>query len=87
MASKSLVGASEDSIVPDFRLTAFCIGLCLTLAKGPALLGVAGFLLLERLAWAAAGSVSEISSPNMSISADASNGELMLELGAVLGFV
>lgn len=87
VASKSLVDASEDDTVPDFRLTAFWIGLCFTLANGPALLGVAAFLLLDFRTCAAAGSDSEISSPSMSVSADASRGEWMMELGAVLGVV
>lgn len=44
--SISFGGTREDSIVPDFRFIAFWIGLSLTLANGPALLGVAVFFLL-----------------------------------------
>ena len=80
-------GASEDNIVPDFRLIAFWIGLCFTLASGPALLGVAAFLLLDFLDLPVAGSVKDISSPPMSTSALGSSGDVAFELGAVLGFV
>lgn len=87
--SFSLGGTSEESMVPDFRLTAFWIGLSFTRANGPALLGVAAVFRLDFFAFLAfeLDSVGAKSSPPISTSAFGSKGEVAFELGAVLGFV
>lgn len=72
--------------MPDLRLIAFCIGLCLTLARGPELRGVGTFLRVDFLVRDSAVSLSD-SSASISTSALGSRGEVAFELGAVLGFV
>lgn len=73
-------------MVPDLRLFAFCIGLCLTLARGPELRGVGTFLRVDILVRDSAVSLIVLS-PSISTSAVGSKGEVAFGLGAVLVFV